>query len=145
MVYAFPKVSVIAVGKIKKSWLRDGIAVYLKRSPEIEILEIKDSDKEKEGEKVLSFMKGNETLVVLSEDGKLISSVDFANLLTRYASNNVVFAIGGPDGVSQTLKDRASLLLSLSPMTFPHEIARMLLIEQLYRAKTILQGGNYHK
>ncbi|MGJ3254637.1 MAG: 23S rRNA (pseudouridine(1915)-N(3))-methyltransferase RlmH [Elainellaceae cyanobacterium] len=145
MVYAFPKVSVIAVGKIKKSWLRDGIAVYLKRSPEIEILEIKDSDKEKEGEKVLSFMKGNETLVVLSDDGKLISSVDFAALLTRYASNNVVFAIGGPDGVSQTLKDRASLLLSLSPMTFPHEIARMLLIEQLYRAKTILQGGNYHK
>ncbi|HHP7243486.1 MAG TPA: 23S rRNA (pseudouridine(1915)-N(3))-methyltransferase RlmH [Elainellaceae cyanobacterium] len=145
MVYAFPKVRVIAVGKLKKSWLREGIAIYLKRSPEIEILEIKDSDKEKEGEKILSFMKGDETLVVLSEDGKLISSVDFANLLTRYASNNVVFAIGGPDGISQTLKDRASLLLSLSPMTFPHEIARILLIEQLYRAKTILQGGNYHK
>lgn len=142
---SFPKVKIIAVGKIKKSWLKDGINLYLQRLPEIEFLEIKDTDPDTEAIKVLGGLKTYDKLIVLSEDGKHYDSVAFSKWLGQEASGTLVFFIGGPAGVSHHLKGKAYQVLSLSAMTFPHEVARLLLLEQLYRGKTILQGGSYHK
>jgi len=144
-VRSFPKVKLLAVGKVKKEWLREGLAVYLKRLPELEILELKDSTPDREGEQILASLKPSDRLIALTEEGKTYSSVAFAELLSQADSNSLVFAIGSAEGLSPALKQQATHLLSLSPMTFPHEVARLLLVEQLYRAKTILQGSQYHK
>ena len=142
---SFPKVKIVAVGKVKKGWLKDGITVYAQRLPEVKVLEIKDTNPETEASKVLGLLKTFDKLVVLSEDGQQFDSVSFGQWLGAEASGTLVFFIGGPTGVSQTLKRRAYRVLSLSAMTYPHEFARLLLLEQLYRGKTILQGGSYHK
>ncbi|MEL4894203.1 23S rRNA (pseudouridine(1915)-N(3))-methyltransferase RlmH [Crocosphaera sp. Alani8] len=141
----FAKIRLIVVGKIKKTWIREGINIYLKRLPKLVIQEIKDSTPIKEGEQILSMLKSRDYLIILTEEGQQYTTIDFTNFLNQINSHNVVFVIGGAEGISQKLKQQASLQLSLSPMTFPHEVARLLLIEQLYRAKTILQGSNYHK
>ena len=141
----FAKIKLIVVGKIKKSWIRDGLKVYLKRLPELVIKEIKDSTPIKEGKQVLSIVNKSDYLIILTDEGQHYTSLDFANFLNQMNSHNLVFVIGGSEGISQELKGQASWQLSLSPMTFPHEIARLLFIEQLYRAKTLLQGSHYHK
>ena len=140
-----PKIKLIAIGKIKKAWVREGIEVYQKRLPELDVLELKDSTPEKEGAHLLSFLKGSDRLIALTEEGKTFSSIEFAALLSQTDSNRLVFAIGSAEGLSTHVKQTAVQQLSLSPMTFPHEVARLLLLEQLYRAKTILQGSSYHK
>lgn len=142
---SFPKVKIIAVGKIKKGWLKDGISLYAQRLPEVECLDIKDTTPDIEAQKVLDSLKTYDKLVVLSEDGKHFDSVAFGHWLGQEASGTLVFFIGGPTGVSHHLKQKAYQVLSLSAMTFPHEVARLLLLEQLYRGKTLLQGGSYHK
>ena len=141
----FPRLKIIAVGKVKKSWLQDAIAMYAQRLPEVSLVEIKDSNPEQEATKVASLIKPHEQLIPLSEDGELYDSPQFARWLARFDSGEAVFFIGGPVGVSPKLKATSSSTLSLSPLTFPHELARLLLFEQLYRAKTIFQGSNYHK
>ena len=141
----FPKITLITIGKVKKSWVREGVEVYCKRLPELRLVEIKDSTPQKEGEHILSLLKGRDRLIALTEEGKTLSSVKFAEFLSRADSNSLVFAIGSAEGLSPQVKAIAAQQLSLSPMTFPHEIARLLLLEQLYRAKTILQGSCYHK
>ena len=141
----FPKMRLIAVGKVKKNWIRAGILIYQQRLPELEILEIKDSTPAKEGEQILALLKPSDRAIALTETGKLYSSQEFADFLGQAASGRLTFAIGSAAGLSLAFRRAADRQLSLSPMTFPHEIARLLLVEQLYRAKTILQGGNYHK
>ncbi|MEM8613682.1 MAG: 23S rRNA (pseudouridine(1915)-N(3))-methyltransferase RlmH [Cyanobacteria bacterium P01_H01_bin.105] len=142
---SFPKVKIIAVGKIKKGWLKDGVSLYAQRLPEVELLEIKDTNPDTEAKKVLDLLKTYDKLLVLSEDGKHVDSIKFAHWLGQEASGTLVFFIGGPTGVSSHLKQKAYQVISLSALTFPHEVARLLLLEQLYRGKTILQGGSYHK
>ncbi|MEO0378055.1 MAG: 23S rRNA (pseudouridine(1915)-N(3))-methyltransferase RlmH [Cyanobacteria bacterium P01_A01_bin.17] len=142
---AFPKVKLIAVGKVKKGWIRQGLEMYVPRLPELEIQEIKDSSPDKEGEQLLSRTTVNDSVVALSEAGKTYTSVDFAHYLSQAPSNRLVFMIGSAEGLSDLVKQKSALQFSLSPMTFPHELARLMLVEQLYRAKNILQGGNYHK
>ena len=143
MSQSLPKVKIIAVGKVKKSWLKEGVALYKKRLPEVEIIEIKDAGKEKETDKLLTLVSAQDRLVVMSEHGKTHDSIAFSRWLAAEAFGTLVLFIGGPEGVGDHLKTYPTI--SLSPMTFPHEIARLLLLEQLYRAKTILQNGNYHK
>lgn len=140
---SFPKIKIIAVGKVKKPWLKAGISLYAKRLPEIEIVEIKDSGKEKEADKLLHMLSGQERLVVMAEYGKKRDSEEFAQWLGEEAFGTLVMFIGGPEGVCDRLKKHPTI--SLSAMTFPHEMARLMLVEQLYRAKTILQNGSYHK
>ena len=136
---------IIAIGKIKKQWLQEGIEMYLKRLPGLKILEIKDSTQKKEEHSIKELIKKNETLVTLDENGQSFTSKEFSKKLLDCKNQNLTFAIGGATGISPSLNKTASWQLSLSPLTFPHEIARLLLIEQLYRAKTIVQGGPYHK
>ena len=136
---------IIAIGKIRKQWIQEGIEMYLKRLPGLKVIEIKDSTQIKEEHAIKEFLKKNETLVTLNENGKSFTSQEFSKKIINCQNQNITFAIGGASGLSPSLNDSASWQLSLSPLTFPHEIARLLLIEQLYRAKTISQGGPYHK
>ena len=136
---------IIAIGKIKKKWIQEGIEMYLKRLPGLEIKEIKDSTQAKEEHTIKEIISKNELLVTLNENGQSFTSKQLATKLLTSHNQNITFVIGGASGLTSSLNNLASLQLSLSPLTFPHEIARLLLIEQLYRAKTITQGGPYHK
>ena len=136
---------IIAVGKIRKQWIQEGIAMYLKRLPGLKVIEIKDSTQIKESYAIKEFIKKKETLVTLNENGQYFTSKEFSQKLLVSQKQNITFAIGGATGFDPCINDLASWKLSLSPMTFPHELARLLLIEQLYRAKMISQGGPYHK
>jgi 23S rRNA (pseudouridine1915-N3)-methyltransferase len=142
---SFPKIKLITVGKVKKGWIREGITVYQQRLPELESVAIKDSNPNKEGEQILALLKGSDRLIALAEEGQGMTSKQLSELLSQADSHSLVFAIGSAEGLSSEVKQTASWCLSLSPMTFPHEMAQLLLLEQLYRAKTILQGSRYHK
>ena len=139
------KIKIIAVGKIKKNWINEGIKEYYKRLRNLEIIEIKDSNINKEGDKIMNLIKSNEKLIVLSEEGENLSSIKLANLIQNEMFSSFIFAIGSAEGVSENLKKSAYKILSLSKMTFPHELARLLLIEQIYRANTIMNNQKYHK
>ena len=140
-----PRYKIIAIGKIKKFWIQEGIEIYLKRLPGLEVIEIKDNTQIKEENTIKEILKRNETLVTLNENGQSFTSKQLATKLLNSHNQNITFVIGGASGLSSSLNSSASWQLSLSPLTFPHEIARLLLIEQIYRAKTITQGGPYHK
>jgi len=136
---------IIAIGKIKKRWIQEGIEMYLKRLPGLEVIEVKDNNQKKEELTIKEIISKNEILVTLNENGQSFTSKQLATKLLNSHNQNIIFVIGGASGLSPSLNNFASWQLSLSPLTFPHEIARLLLIEQLYRAKTITQGGPYHK
>ena len=136
---------IIAIGKIKKKWIQTGIEMYLKRLPGLKVIEIKDSTKSKEESTIKAIIKKNETLVILNENGQSFTSNQLAKKLEDSHNQNITFAIGGATGLSSSLNTFASWQLSLSPLTYPHELARLLLVEQIYRAKTISQKGSYHK
>ena len=94
---------------------------------------------------IKDILKTNETLITLNENGQSFSSKQLSKKLQDCQHQNITFVIGGAAGLSPSLNSFASWQLSLSPLTFPHEIARLLLIEQLYRSQTIIQGGPYHR
>jgi 23S rRNA (pseudouridine1915-N3)-methyltransferase len=139
------RLRVIAVGKIRKRWVSDGLAVYLKRLPGLTIIEVKDSTPAKEAEAITAVLAPSERLVLLTEEGRQFDSPAFAEWLGAASSERLAVVIGGAEGLAPSLKAMASIQVSLSAMTFPHEIARLLLVEQIYRSVTILQGGPYHK
>ena len=140
-----PRYKIIAIGKIKKFWIQEGIEIYLKRLPGLEVIEIKDNTQIKEENTIKEIIKKNETLVTLNENGQFFTSTQLATKLLNSHNQNITFVLGGASGLSSSLNSSASWQLSLSPLTFPHEIARLLLIEQLYRAKSNSQGTPYHK
>ncbi len=106
-----------------------------------------DEIREIEAQSILSRIEG-ETLIAMSEDGQHLKSVDFAGLIERKAlhgANKLTFIIGGPRGLSPLITQKAQEVISLSAMTFTHEMAKVVLLEQLYRAFTIIKGEKYHK
>ena len=139
------RIRILAVGKVRKGWVLEGIATYLKRLPGLQVVELRDAGKAKEAEAILAALRPDEQLVVLAEEGQTFASPAFAKRLEGSGSDRLALVIGGAEGIDPALKARARWKLSLSPMTFPHELARLLLLEQLYRALTIQQGGPYHK
>ncbi|MCP9928058.1 23S rRNA (pseudouridine(1915)-N(3))-methyltransferase RlmH [Cyanobium sp. CH-040] len=143
------RIRILAVGKVRKSWVREGIALYRKRLPGLTVVELRDSTPEREAAAIRAELRSDERLVALTEEGQ---SLDSRTLAARLAAlqasgeaSRLAFAIGGADGLEPTLRSEACWRLSLSPLTFPHELARLLLLEQLYRAQSILQGGPYHR
>jgi 23S rRNA (pseudouridine1915-N3)-methyltransferase len=139
------RIRILAVGKVRKGWVLEGIATYLKRLPGLQVVELRDAGKAREAEAIQAALRPEEQLVVLAEEGQVFDSQAFARRLEGSGSERLALVIGGAEGVAPALKARACWMLSLSPMTFPHELARLLLLEQLYRALTIQQGGPYHK
>ena len=138
---------IVAVGKVKERYLQEGIAEFVKRLgafDNISIVEIKDSNVLEEGEKLLKAA-GDDYLVALAIGGKELSSEEFASFLKKNSERKMSYVIGGPEGLSERVLERAYYSLSLSRMTFTHEMARFFLVEQLYRAHMINAKRKYHK
>lgn len=144
-------IKIIAVGKIRENYLKTGIDEYLKRIQpysSIQVIEIQQDTKETEAEKILRFTGENSYLIALDESGKSLSSENFALKIKEVSLggiNQLVFAIGGSDGLADDVRKRADFLLSMSAMTFPHQMARFFLVEQIYRAFRIINNEPYHK
>lgn len=153
-------ISIVAVGKIKEKSLSQLIEEYKKRIgaySKIEIIEVSDepndrlSDekvKEIEGQRIIKQLKKDSYVILLSLKGKQMESIKFSREIEKintYNSSHITFVIGGSVGVSEQVEQRADLLLKLSEMTFPHNIARLLILEQIYRAYKILNNETYHK
>ncbi|MBQ4107294.1 MAG: 23S rRNA (pseudouridine(1915)-N(3))-methyltransferase RlmH [Lentisphaeria bacterium] len=140
-------IKVIAVGKLKDRMMRDRSLEYFKwltQYAKLEIRELPDSHPEKEGKNILKELEKERGFVfVLSEEGQEFTSRQFAAKLGAL-DRKAVFVIGGPEGLSPEVKKRADQLWSLSRLTFTHEMARLFLAEQLFRAQTILHDTGYH-
>ena len=136
---------IIAIGKVRKTWVQEGIELYRKRLPGLTIVELRDGNPEKEAESIRQTLRSDERPVMLMEQGETLTSINFSERLRSLGSQRLAFVIGGADGFTAELKNLAHWKLSLSPMTFPHELARLLLIEQLFRAQAIQQGSPYHR
>ena len=133
------------MGKVRRGWIQEGIDLYRKRMPGLEIIEIRDSTPAKEAEAIRASLRPDDHLIALMEEGTPLASEPFARRLDQLGNQRLAFVIGGADGLTDALKASARWQLSLSPMTFPHELARLMLIEQLFRAQAILQGSPYHR
>ena len=154
-------IKIIALGRIKEKFLKDGIDEFLKRlTPyasveivELPAIEIKDENLtervlKEEGEKILLQIKPQSYVITLEIKGKQLSSEEFAakiNDITISGISELVFVIGSSCGISPKVSARADFKLSMSKMTFLHQFARLILIEQIYRAFKILKGEKYHK
>ena len=132
------RLTIYAIGKIKKTWIKDGINQYKKRMPEIIINELKTFNAN-------NIIRNNNITICLSEEGKQFNSVELCSLLLNFKNKKVDFLIGDTDGISSDIKEKSDLILSLSPLTFPHELARLFLIEQIYRAVSISNNSPYHR
>jgi len=151
-------IRVIAVGSIKEAALKEGIKEYLKRlsafTP-IEIVEIKEvtnktinQNIENEGLAILSKIASNDFVITLEIEGKMLTSEELSekiSSLLTYGNSRIAFVIGGSNGLSDKVKLRSNLALSLSHLTFPHQWVRLMLMEQLYRVYTIFNNHDYHK
>jgi 23S rRNA (pseudouridine1915-N3)-methyltransferase len=145
------KVSVFAVGKLKETFWRDACAEYLKRLEgyaNVVVKEIPDTTKEKEAQAILSALPEKTPVILLDIKGKPTSSEAFSQKLDNWAlsgKSHLVFIIGGSDGVTEEVKTRASERMSFGPITLPHNLARVVFLEQLYRACKISRHEPYHK
>lgn len=141
------KITLVTVGKPKLVFAQEGLAEYHKRLGrfvECELIHIKDG--KDVDEKIIKTI-GHDFCVILDEKGRSMSSRELADFLEikKNSSQNVSFVIGGPDGHSQKIKDRADFTWSLSSLTFPHDIAMMITLETLYRSFSILENHPYHR
>ena len=132
------RLAIYAIGKIKKLWNRDGINQYKKRIPELIINELKTFN-------INNLRSNNNIIICLSEEGNQFNSFELCSLLLNFKNKKINFLIGDTDGISPDIKKNSDLILSLSPLTFPHELARLILIEQIYRAISISNNSPYHR
>ena len=146
------RVGLICTGRLRESFYIDACAEYEKRLGRycsLEIAELTETGNvERDGEAMLRRIPDDAWAVALCVEGTMLSSEELSERMARWAlegKSRLVFLIGGSDGLSGAVKRRADLRLSMSPMTFPHHLARVMVLEQLYRAYNIMQGGKYHK
>ena len=155
------KIKIVCVGKIKENYLNQGISEYIKRLSgycSLEIIEVKDEKigsnttedkiREMESNRILEKINEKDYLVLLDLRGKELNSEEFASKIDNLISSGVgsyCFVIGGSLGVSETLRKKADFLLCFSKFTFTHQMIRMLLLEQIYRAFKINNNETYHK
>jgi 23S rRNA (pseudouridine1915-N3)-methyltransferase len=151
-------IKIVAVGKLRERYLREGCDEYLRRLTayaQVEVVEIKEEVYGSLSERVSAEAKRIEAvltsrchLIVLDERGKQITSSELAQHLEQVANagqSNICCIIGGADGTAPYLRERAQMLLSFSRLTFPHQLFRLMLLEQIYRAFTIQRGEPYHR
>lgn len=150
-------IKVLCVGKIKEKFFKDAIEEYLKRISKyskIEIIEVNDVDLnnkdlnlEKEKESLLKHINDKDYIVTLEIEGKQMSSEEFSQTIDRTLINypNITFIIGGSYGIHNDIKNKSNLKLSFSKMTFPHQLFRIILLEQIYRGFKIVKNESYHK
>ena len=158
------KITIIRVGKIKEKFYREAVNEYVKRLSKyckLEIIELADEKtpdgassaeerriKEVEGQRILKSIKEDALVIALAIEGKMMSSEEFSAEINRIGiqgGSHIVFIIGGSLGLSDAVLQRADKKLSFSKMTFPHQLMRVILLEQIYRAYRIMRGQPYHK
>lgn len=158
------KIKIVTVGKLKEKYLKDGIAEYVKRLSRFascEMIELADekipdnaseAENEKileiEGNRILSKIGQRDFVVVLAIEGAILTSEEFSKQLEKASINGfstLTFIIGGSLGLSTKVKKRSNLSISFGRLTFPHQLMRLVLVEQIYRAFSIQQGFPYHK
>lgn len=157
-------ISIVTVGKLKEKYLKQGIEEYLKRLSayaKVEIIEVADEKapetlsesemeqvKQKEGERILAKLHPDTHVIALAIEGKMYTSEQFSahiDQLATYGKSKIAFIIGGSLGLSSQVLKRADETLSFSKMTFPHQLMRLILLEQVYRVFRIMKGEPYHK
>ena len=156
------QITILQIGKTKHDFVQKAEVEYLKRLQawaKVNVITLKeastDSDsqsarqkaKDQEGERLIERLPDKTFLIVLDEIGKQFTSPDFAKIIEKnrdFEGANLTFVIGGPFGLSDTVRERANLILSFSKLTFTHEMIRILLLEQIYRAFTIIFNKTYH-
>lgn len=158
------KITVITVGKMKEKYLRDAVAEYSKRLGaycKLEIIEVADEKTPdhageaqermilaKEAQRILRYIKEDAFVITLEIGGKQLSSEELAAEIERLGvqgTGHLIFIIGGSIGLGKEVLDRSDFALSFSRMTFPHQLMRVILLEQIYRSFRIIQGAPYHK
>lgn len=158
------KFQIITVGKLKEKYLKDGIAEYLKRLQRyatVEIVEVADEQtpdnaseaealqiKAREAQRIQKYMKEDTYLIALAIEGKMFTSEQLAEKIEQLGiggRSHITMVIGGSLGLDASILKQADLLLSFSKMTFPHQLMRLILVEQLYRSYRIIKGEPYHK
>lgn len=158
------KITVITVGKLKEKYLKDAIAEYSKRLSKyckLEIIEVADEKtpdhasetaenaiRDKEAERILKYLKNDAYVITLEIGGKMLSSEEFAekiDTLGIQGVSQIMFVIGGSIGLGQAVLEQSDYALSFSKMTFPHQLMRVILLEQIYRGYRIVTGAPYHK
>jgi len=158
------KITVVSVGKLKEKYLKQGIQEYLKRLSayaKVDIIEVADEKapenlseaemeevKRKEGERILSHVGDDTYVFTLEIKGKMLTSEEFAKKLddlATYGKSKIAFIIGGSLGISKEVQSRSDMAISFSKMTFPHQVMRLILLEQVYRGYRINRGEPYHK
>lgn len=158
------KITLITVGKIKEKYLKDGIAEYSKRLSrycKLEIIEVADEKtpdqagetmeeqiRDKEGERILKYLKDDMYVITLEIDGKQLSSEELADKMAALGiqgKSHIAFVIGGSIGLGREVLKRTDYALSFSKMTFPHQLMRVILLEQVYRGYRIINREPYHK
>ena len=156
--------SIIAIGRLKEKYLTEGVGEHAKRISKyakLEIIELPDERNpsndslneitkmiEIEGELILAKIPKDAFVITLEIEGAMLSSEALSSLIdktTQYQSNRIIFIIGGSHGLSEPVRNRADMALSFSKMTFPHQLMRLILIEQIYRSLSILNHTSYHK
>lgn len=157
-------IKIIAVGKLKEKYLKQGIEEYMKRLKgyaKVDLTEVADEHapehlseaemaevKRKEGERILHHLPQDTYVITLEINGKMLSSEKLAETideLATYGKSKIAFVIGGSLGLSEAVQKRSNMALSFSKMTFPHQLMRLILLEQVYRAFKINRGEPYHK
>ncbi len=158
------KITILTVGKIKEKYLKDAIAEYSKRLSKyckLEIIEVADEKtpdqasevveeniRNKEGERLLKYIKDDAFVITLEINGKLLTSEELADKIDKLGiggNSHIIFVIGGSIGLGKEVLKRSNYALSFSKMTFPHQLMRVILLEQIYRSYRIIQGEPYHK
>ena len=147
-------IKIITVGKIKEKYLTDAINEYLKRLSKytkINLIEVPDENfditktLETEKKSILKYVSEKDYIITMEIEGKELSSIEFARKIDEIQINNICFIIGGSYGLSDEIKKMSNFKLSFSKMTFPHQLFRLILLEQIYRAYKINNNESYHK
>lgn len=158
------KITIVSVGKIKEKYLKDAIAEYTKRLSKyckLEIVELADEKtphhasetveeqiRAKEGERILKYLRDDSYIITLEINGKQLSSEQFADKIETLGvqgTGHIIFVIGGSIGLGKEVLKKSDFALSFSKMTFPHQLMRVILLEQIYRSYRIISGQPYHK
>ena len=143
-------IKIICIGKIKEKFYRDAIAEYMKRLSKynkVEIIELPDSNIKQEKELILKKIDSKDYIITMEIEGKQLTSIELSEMLDKTFLNysNITFIIGGSDGLDDEIKNLSNYKLSFSKLTFPHQLFRVFLLEQIYRSFKILNNETYHK
>lgn len=143
-------IKIICVGKVKEKYLQEAISDYMKRLSKyhkVDIIILEDSNIAEEKTRILKHIDSKDYVITLDIEGKMLSSVELADKLdkTFITNSSICFVIGGSYGLDREVKKRANFSLSFSKLTFPHQLFRVILLEQIYRSFKILNNETYHK